>query len=96
MVTPDNNPDPGKGSARTLLFIFLLAASFLAWGFLLFYTIGDKGPPPWDFGTVRDIPGESVYSTHHPLPGKASGPDPQHVSGKPRAVESKEEEKGEK
>ena len=94
MSTSDNNPNHGKGAARSLLFIFVLAASFLAWGFLLFYTIGDKGPPPWDFGIVQDIPGESVYSTHQPLPGKVSDPDPQHVSGRPRAVEGEEREKG--
>ena len=24
---------------------------------------GDKGPPPWDFGVVEDVPGQSPYST---------------------------------
>jgi hypothetical protein len=94
MSTSDNNPNHGKSAVRSWLFIFVLAASFLAWGFLLFYTIGDKGPPPWDFGIVRDIPGESVFSTHQPLPGKVSDPDPQHVSGRPGAVEGGEREKG--
>jgi len=93
MITSENNLGHGKGAARSMLFIFLLAASFLAWGFLLFYTIGDKGPPPWDFGIVGDIPGESAFSTHPPLPGKISDPDPQHVSGRPRAVEGEERKK---
>jgi len=96
MITSPNNPNHGKGTARSMLFIFVLAVSFLAWGFLLFYTIGDKGPPPWDFGIVQDIPGESIYSTHQPLPGRVSDPDSQHVSGRPRAVGGEEGIKGEK
>ena len=87
MITSENNPDHGKGAARSMLFIFLLAASFLAWGFLLFYTIGDKGPPPWDFGIVRDIPGESAYSTHRVQPD-GPGPEPQHVSQRPSQAET--------
>lgn len=63
-----------------------MAVTFLLWGLLLFFVIGDKGPPEWDFSIVPDIPGESVYSTHTPLRphGFAPGPlpvplAPQHV-----------------
>jgi hypothetical protein len=96
MIAEDKESASKKAEIRTLVFIFALAASFLVWGFLLFHTIGDKGPPPWDFGIVRDIPGESAYSTHRPLPGKVSEPDPQHVSGRPRAVEGEEKKEGNK
>jgi hypothetical protein len=40
------------------------AVSFFLWGLLVFYSVGEKGPPAWDFGVVADIPGESIYSTH--------------------------------
>jgi len=96
MIEADKDSNPDRGLIGSLVFIFVLAASFLAWGFLLFHTIGDKGPPSWEFGIVRDIPGESVYSTHRPLPGKVSDPDPQHVSGRPRAAEGEERRKGDK
>ena len=96
MITADKNFEPNGGARKSLVFIFILAASFLAWGFLLFHTIGDKGPPPWDFGIVRDVPGESAYSTHRARAGRITEPDPQHVSGKPREVEGEEGEKGEK
>ena len=35
-----------------------LALFFLLYGLFMFYMIGDKGPPGWDFGIVEDIPGE--------------------------------------
>ena len=96
MTTADKNAKPDGSTKRSLVFIFVLAASFLAWGFLLFHTIGDKGPPPWDFGIVRDIPGESVFSTHPSFSGKAAEPDPQHVAGKPRAAEIEGRKMGDK
>lgn len=40
-----------------------IAALFLLWGLLIFFMVGNKGQPPWDFGVVEDIPGQSPYST---------------------------------
>jgi hypothetical protein len=40
-----------------------IAALFLVWGLLIFFLVGNKGQPPWDFGAVEDIPGQSPYST---------------------------------
>ena len=40
-----------------------IAVLFLVWGLLIFFMVGNKGQPPWDFGTVEDIPGQSPYST---------------------------------
>jgi len=77
-----------KGNDRStigsLIIVAVIAISFLAWGLLIFFSVGDKGSPPWDFGIVQDIPGESAYSTHPP---KAPEPAPQHVSQKPAQVE---------
>lgn len=89
MVTPHKYQTMENGDFKTLRLVFALVASFLLWGFLLFYAIGDKGPPSWDFGIVRDIPGESVHSTHQPFWGMIAEPDPQHVSEKPQGEEKK-------
>ena len=40
-----------------------IAGLFLVWGLLIFFMVGNKGQPPWDFGVVEDIPGQSPYST---------------------------------
>lgn len=62
-----------------------IALSFLAWGLLIFFVIGDKGPPEWDYSVIPDVPGESAYSTYSPARphGRAPSTDiplaPQHV-----------------
>ncbi|MFZ2448191.1 MAG: hypothetical protein WAW37_17680 [Syntrophobacteraceae bacterium] len=86
-----DNPAPTEeesGSARTWAIIAGIAATFLLWGGIVFFVIGEKGPPDWDFSVVPDIPGESAYSTHTPfrptdrVPGPTSAqPEPQHVMG---------------
>jgi hypothetical protein len=40
-----------------------IAVLFVVWGLLIFFLVGNKGQPPWDFGAVEDIPGQSPYST---------------------------------
>ena len=70
-----------------------LALAFLLYGLLMFFAIGDKGPPDWDFGTVEDVPGQSVYSTSPSDPGTTGVPEPQHVSGKPSEAEAETSEK---
>jgi len=40
-----------------------IAVLFLLWGLVIFFMVGNKGQPPWDFGAVEDIPGQSPYST---------------------------------
>lgn len=52
-----------KTPGRSWLVPFAIAAIFLIWGLLIFFLVGDKGPPVWDFGVVEDIPGQSPYST---------------------------------
>jgi hypothetical protein len=72
---------------RGWLVVFALTLFLFAYGFFLFFTIGDKGPPSWDFGSIPDIPGESVYSTNPPYRGTLTSPEPQHVSQKPPQAE---------
>ena len=67
------------------------AAAMLCWGFLIFSKVGDKGPPPWDYSIVEDIPGEAPYSIYgsrafhgvaaHPMAGAEV--EEQHVMGPP-------------
>jgi len=63
-------------------------AAMLCWGFLIFFTVGDKGPPPWDYSIVEDVPGEAPYSIYgtgafhgfsHPVVGAKV--EEQHVMG---------------
>jgi hypothetical protein len=77
----------GGETLRTLLIVVAIAFTFLAWGFFIFFAVGDKGPPGWSFGVVQDIPGESPYSTDTPtdyllpVPGHKNQTlvQPQHV-----------------
>jgi len=79
-----------KNSAlRSWGIILALAFLFICWGLFSFFMVGDKGPPSWDFGVVRDIPGESPYSTQRDHEGKDSEPQPQHVAEKPFPVTDK-------
>lgn len=66
-----------NGGTKGWLIVVGMAILFLCWGFLIFFLVGDKGPPPWDFGVVRDVPGEGLHSTVRP--GEVGKPVPQHV-----------------
>jgi hypothetical protein len=63
-IMPKDQSD--KKSLKGWLIVFLLTFLFIAWGLFIFFAVGDKGPPAWDFGVVRDVPGESPYSTESP------------------------------
>jgi hypothetical protein len=61
---------------RSFMIVVGIAVFFFLWGMLVFLAVGDKGPPPWDFGAVPDVPGESPYSSRQPRKEELS---PQHV-----------------
>lgn len=70
-----------------------LALGFLLWGLGIFFAVGDKWPPVWNFGAIPDVPGLSAYSSagRNPLPTMVSpalhqGAEltPQHVRNMPR------------
>ncbi len=74
--------------ARSWLIILIMAIFFVVWGIFAYLVIGEKGPHPWDFGVVEDIPGESAYSTYQPDQLSGSYPwEEQHVSGKTPGAE---------
>ncbi|MBI5441815.1 MAG: hypothetical protein HY900_11470 [Deltaproteobacteria bacterium] len=83
-------------TVRTWLWVAAFTAGTLLWGLLLFFFVGDKGPSPWDFSVIEDLPGGSPYSTYGPqqFPGTSPHPavagpevDPQHVRNRPGAGE---------
>jgi len=78
-----------KSNFRDWVIIFVLAVSFACWGLFIFFAVGDKGPPSWNFGAVRDIPGESPYSTQQMGKGGRDVPEPQHILEKPSRVEGR-------
>jgi len=43
--------------------VFGLVAFVLVFGAAVFFAVGDRWPPSWDFGTIPDVPGQSPYST---------------------------------
>jgi hypothetical protein len=57
------------------VFVFILALLFAIQSFVAYKVIGDAGPPPWSYGVVRDVPGESPHAMYPPVPY------PQHVKG---------------
>ncbi|MEJ5376254.1 MAG: hypothetical protein WHX93_06725 [bacterium] len=66
-----------KGRLRGWFIVVGMALLFVGWGLLLFFLVGDKGPAPWDFGVIKDVPGEAAHSSVGP--GEARPPVPQHV-----------------
>jgi len=73
---------------KTWAIVFGIAAGFLAWGLIIYFVIGAKEPPGWDFSVIPDIPGQSIYSSYSPImphgsvPGPETTPaEPQHVAG---------------
>lgn len=53
----------GKGTLRSWIIVMAIAVLFAFWGLFVFFVVGDKGTPEWDFSVVEDIPGQSPYST---------------------------------
>ncbi len=52
-----------KSAIRDWLIPIAIAVLFFLWGLLIFFMVGNKGQPSWNFGVVEDIPGQSPYST---------------------------------
>ena len=67
---------------RGWIIVSAIALAFVIYGLFAFFVIGDNQPPEWDFGAVKDVPGESVYSTY-PYRGRSEEPTPQHINQKP-------------
>jgi hypothetical protein len=55
--------DETRSRFRSWVILVATAVGFLIWGSRLYYGVGDKGPPQWDYSVIPDIPGQSPYST---------------------------------
>jgi len=85
-----SNP-PLKGKPKEFfswMVVVSIAVAFFLWGIFIFFMVGISWPPPWRYGTVADVPGQSVYGVRGAE--KAAGTAPlgdeevrqQHVMGK--------------
>jgi hypothetical protein len=50
-----------QADLRSWVIVLAIAVSFLTWGLVIFLTVGVSWPPPWRYGTVADVPGQSIY-----------------------------------
>ncbi len=83
---PSEEEDPErlrKLLIRGWLIVCGIALAFVLYGLFSFFVIGYEEPPDWDFGSIEDTPGESIYSTHPYGGGETGPPEPQHVNQKP-------------
>ena len=72
---------------RGWLIVCAVAVLFTLYGFFAFLIIGDKGPPDWDYGSMPDVPAQSIYSTY-PYRGESVQPEPQHIDKRPAEAET--------
>ena len=63
-----------ESALTTWAIILLLLLIILFQGSLSFFVVGDLGQPGWDFGAIKDVPGESPYAAYQLA-------NPQHVRG---------------
>ena len=91
-----NNPNKAnvsqenvESAAKGWILVLAISLFFFLWGLFIYFTIGDSWPPPWRYGTVPDVPGQSVYSVQGsekragtaPLAGEKNRE--QHIMGQP-------------
>ncbi|MGC1402095.1 MAG: hypothetical protein WA974_04125 [Thermodesulfobacteriota bacterium] len=56
-------PPENEGStAMNWVIVLAMALAFLLWGLFIFFVVGVSWPPPWRYGTIVDVPGQSIYS----------------------------------
>jgi hypothetical protein len=57
-----NEHDEQHGSGlKSWAIVILFSLVILGWGLAMFLLIKDR-PREWDFGALRDVPGQSIYS----------------------------------
>ena len=62
-MEPITSEQKEKSNRVGWIIVVAIAILFVLWGLFIFFAVGDKGPPSWDLGVIKDIPGESPYST---------------------------------
>jgi hypothetical protein len=92
----------GKSLRKSWMIVFGIASAFLIWGFTIYFAVGDKGPPRWDYSVIEDVPGQSPYSTLRtkdfsgliPKPMHSIDVPEQHVNEPPKKPESVQQTPG--
>ena len=64
-------------TSKTMLVPVGIAIAFLAWGLMVYYTVGDKPFNEWHFGIIEDVPGQSPQSTISI--GRVPRPEPERI-----------------
>ncbi len=57
----NNSANDESSAAMSWVIVTAIALSFFLWGIFIFFAVGVSWPPPWRYGTVADVPGQSVY-----------------------------------
>jgi hypothetical protein len=71
MDTNDKSKNVSGFKGWTIVILF--SAVILAWGLATFILVKDR-PREWDFGALKDVPGQSIYSTDKapPMPSDSA------------------------
>ena len=78
----DELEEPEGPSARRHWIIILVASALIVgWGLLIHALVKDA-PRQWDFGTLPDVPAQSIYSS---APTPQSATPPRQISPLPEA-----------
>ena len=79
-----NNESKNVSGFKSWMIVVLFSAVILAWGGVTFLLVKDR-PREWDFGALRDVPGQSIYSTDKtpPAPSDSARQIPILPEGKP-------------
>jgi hypothetical protein len=62
MESPKISPENEGSMALSWVIVLAMAMAFLLWGIFIFSVVGVSWPPPWRYGTIADVPGQSIYS----------------------------------
>ncbi|MEW6443104.1 MAG: hypothetical protein AB1640_19375 [bacterium] len=90
--TEGRYPDDFREKVTAWAIVTGIAVSFTLFGLFVFFTVGDKGPPPWSYGSIADVPGDSPYSSVEStwIPGQTLPLPPEQHVGPEHAARDKE------
>jgi hypothetical protein len=83
------SPAENHSTLKSMMLPVGIALVFIAWGLMVFFTVGDKKVHQWHFGELPDVPGQSPYSTERKARDTGAVPrelkeriPPQHIDGR--------------
>jgi hypothetical protein len=57
------NDNKMLSSLKDWFIVLLIAGAILVYGTIVYVSIGDRGPAKWNYGAIKDVPGQSPHST---------------------------------